>query len=342
MLHLLSSLFAPSTQREPWLDDALLERAIERIVDGTDPRLRALPGYRKRLSPLAEGAVRHVVTLVSALPEAAEISREAFLKDPRLRAFFVSADHLQEVIGNCPAVRSYLATLNGPVPEEIFGVLSMEYAEKNILGMDLRGDTLQREVKQVAVNFFNHRYLGPTGDETETRREVMRRAFDFLVETALEGIATARSKKAELEQQRVLLRRKLKAMEAGNWGLTAVFAGSETTQADPAELEAQIQAIETELLGMGSSAQALDHSLEQITDTVGRPDHWLSLRDLSLELNPMSIKTTDATTGISHKLELTEVFSANGQKRVVMLGRFPIRDLPPQPDFLKEAERYIR
>lgn len=342
MLHFLSSLFAPSSQREPWFDDDLLDRAIERVVDGSDPRLRALPGYRKRLSPFAESAVRHVVTLVSALPEAAEISREAFLKDPRLRAFFVSADDLQEVIGNCPAVRSYLATLNGAVPEEVFGLLSMEYAEKNILGMDLRGDTLQREVKQVAVNFFNHRYLGPSDNDTETRREVMRRAFDFLVQMALQGIVTARSKKAELEQQRTLLQRKLKTMEAGSWGLASVFTESDATQADPGELETQIQAIETELLGLGSSPQALEHSLEQIGDTLGRPDHWLSVQDLSLELNPMSIKTSNAKSGPSYTLELTEVLAANSERRIVMLGRFPTRELPPQPDFLKEAERYIR
>ncbi len=341
MLHFLSSLFATSSRRDDPVDKALLERATERVVEGSDPRLRALPGYGKRLRAPVETAVRHVIDLVGRLPEPAEISCQAFRNDPRLRAFFVSPEHLQETIAGCPMMRDYLRKAKPAADDAIFGLLSMTRSEKNIFGMDLRGDTLQREVAQVAVNFSDHRYLGPSGDETETRRELMRRGFDYLIEKALESIIAARSKKAELDQQRQLLQRKLRAMETGNWGLESVFAANDTSPPDPAALEAEIQAVETELLALGSEPHALEHSLEHIGATLGNPAAWLDLRNTHLELNQMSIKAGPGTTGTVSRLELTELFSAAGQQRTVLLGRFPAQELPPRPDFMEEAARWL-
>jgi hypothetical protein len=341
MLHFLSSLFAASGRRSDTVDKALLERAIDRVVDGSDPRLRALPGYRKRLRAPVDSAVTHVIDLVNRLPEPAEVSCQAFRTDPRLRAFFVSPEHLQEAIGTCPMVNDYLRTAKPADDEAIFGLLSMTRSEKNILGMDLRGETLQRDVAQVAVNFSDHRYVGPAANEAETRRELMRRGFDYLIEKALEGLVAARSKKAELEQQRHLLQRKLRAMQAGNWGLEPAFAASEAGPTDLPALEAEIQAVETELLALGSKPNALEHSLEHLGATLGDPAHWLDMRNIGLELNQMSVKAGPGTTGRSYQLDLTELFSGSGQLRTVLLGRFPARDLPPRPDFLKQAERLL-
>ena len=169
----------------------------------------------------------------------------------------------------------------------------------------------------------------------------MRRGFDFLIEKALESIIAARSKKAELDQQRQLLQRKLRAMEAGNWGLDPVFATNEAGATDLVALETEIQAIETQLLSLGSKPHALDHSVEHIGATLGNPAHWLDMRSISLELNPMSVKAGPGTTGPRHRLELTELFSASGQQRTVLLGRFPAQDLPPRPDFMQEAARWL-
>ena len=54
MLHFLSSLFSTGPGQGAGPDKALIERAIERVVDGTDPRVRGLGNYRKRLRPAVE------------------------------------------------------------------------------------------------------------------------------------------------------------------------------------------------------------------------------------------------------------------------------------------------
>jgi hypothetical protein len=342
MRRLLNSLFAPVEQADKGINATLLERTIERAVDASDPRLRALPGYRKQLRAPVEAALRHLIALVERLPEPLEISRRAYRSDPRLRAFFVSPEHMQTTIGRCTAVCEYLRAATPPEDGAIYGLLSMSCEEKNVLGMDLRGETLQREVAQVAVNFSDHQYLGASASEPETRRHLTRHGFDFLVEKALQGIVAARGKKAELERQRQLLQRELLMTQARNWGPEPVSAAGDPRHADLAALESKIQSVETELLKLRVNPRAPEHSLEQLAATLGDPAHWIDMRDISLELNQMSIKTGPACAGTSYQLELTELRFPSGNRRVVVLARFPVQELPPRRDFLAEAERLLR
>jgi hypothetical protein len=341
MLRFLSSLFASSAPSDARVTDDLLRRATERAVDGSDPRLRALPGYRKQLRKPVEAAVRHAIALVDRLPEPVDISAEAYRNDARLRAFFVSPEHLRKTIGHCPMVSDCLRREALPEDGYIYGLLTMTCSEKNTLGMALHGDTVRRDVAQVVVNFSDHMYLGPSDSEATTRYELMRRAFDFLIEKALQGIVAARGKKAELEQQRQLLQRKLIAMDAGNWGLEPVLAAGQTGHPDLAALEDEIQAVETELLDQKVNPHALEHSLEQLGETLGDPAQCIDMRGTSLEIDQMSIKRGPGTNGPCYKLDLTELFFPSGNRRIVLLGRFPVRELPPRNDFLSEAERLL-
>ncbi|MGD8935960.1 MAG: hypothetical protein PVF07_05730 [Thiogranum sp.] len=342
MLHFISSLFRTEPPDPKGPDEALLKAAIERVVDGTDRRLRSIGNYRKRLIKPVEAAVVHVLALVDSLPEATEISRRAYSNDPRLRAFFVSADDLQTKVGGSKSVGDFLKTRGGAPPEEIFGVLTMEWEQRNVLGMQLQGDVVQRDVPQVVVNFYNHRYFGPAASEAENRWQGKVRIFDYLIERALERIVATRGKRTELEYQRGLLQRKLAAMKCGDWGLGPMLAEAEHEQRDPATLEAEIDAIEKELLELGARPDELEHTLQHIIDTLGRPSDWLDLRKTTVTLNRMSVKTADPQAAGASRLELNELFaSTGGETRILLPGRFPRQDLPERPDFLTEAQRYL-
>jgi len=341
MLHFISSLFTTEPPGPKGPDEALLNAAIERVVDGTDRRLRGLGNYRKRLTDAVEAAVVHVLELVDSLPEATEISRRAYSTDPRLRAFFVSADDLQAKVGGSKGVSDFLRTCGGAPPDEIFGVLTMEWEQRNVLGMQLHGDVVQRDVPQVVVNFFNHRYFGPAATEAENRWQAKVRVFDYLIERALERIVSTRGKRAELEYQRTLLQRKLNAMKQGNWGLKPVLAAADDLHPDLAALESEIDDIEKELLGLGARPTELEQNFQHIIDILGTPSDWLDLRKTALALNRLSVKSEDTQTGGAAQLELNELFFTDTVSRIVLPGRFPRQDLPEQPDFLKEAQRYL-
>jgi hypothetical protein len=64
--------------------------------------------------------------------------------------------------------------------------------------MALVGDILQRDVKQVVVNFLNHRFAAVSHDEIATRWELKKRGFDNLIQTALRRLVSARTKREVL------------------------------------------------------------------------------------------------------------------------------------------------
>jgi len=342
MLHFLSSLFKPSAAEAGAPDKALIDAAIERAIDATDPRLRALGNYRKRLREPVEQAARHIIGLVDSQPPAVEISRRSYGTDPRLRAFFVSAEHLQEVLGGMKTVKDYLQGVTGSLPEAIFGLLSMAWKERTVLGTEQHGEILRRDVKQVAVSFFDHRFGAPAGCEADFRWELKKRGYDYLLEVALKSIISTRGKRRDLKREQHLLNRKLEAMKTGNWGLEGMFAqdGAETT--NPIELEQQIESVEMELLDIGSDTESLQRSLDELAGVLGQPAHWVSRRELSMRLNYMGIRVEENSGEASNLLDLLELYSASGEQRIVLPGYIPRTDLPERPDFFKEAQRYLR
>jgi len=341
MLNFLSSLFAPDTGKPGGVDKALIERATERAVEGTDPRLRALGNYRKQLREPVELAVRHVIELVDGLPEAAPLGRKGYSTDPRLRAFFASNDHLQEVLRGSKTIRDYLQGLSGLPPHEIFGLLTLEWKERTTLGMEQQGDRVRRDVQQVTVRFFNHRFACPADNEAETSLELKKSAFDFLLELALEKILAVRGKHHELKREQQLLDKKLKAMKAGGWGLETMFSPGDESAPDLDGLAAKIDAVESELLELGAASGGLERNLEQIAEVLAQPAHWLHRDEVRMRLNAMGIKTDASSDGSANDLQLIGLFSASGERRIVLPVRLLRSELPERADFFKQASRYL-
>jgi hypothetical protein len=341
MLRFLSSLFTSTAEPSGGLDEALIEMAIDRAVAGTDRRICAVGDYRNRLRKPVEQAIQHVISLVDALPAPVPISPKAFGVDDGLRAFFVSTEHLRQVLGGFGTLRDYLAELAVPPPDEIFCLMTMAREERSVFGMELVDGNLQRDVLQVAVNFFNHRCLGPAGTEADTRRQLKIRAFDLLVEKALESIACERGKRRELDRQRHLLKQKLDAMKAGQWGLGAMLDASEGQRLNLAGLEAEIETIEAELGEFHTDSLGLEESLACVVDTLSRPKDWLAAREIGLRLDYRGIKVADSSTASSREITLTELFSSTGETRTVLLGCIARADIPEPVDCWKAAKHYL-
>ena len=130
-------------------------------------------------------------------------------------------------------------------------------------------------------------------------------------------------------------------MKAGNWGLEAMFAPGEAEPADPAALEAQIDAVEQELLEIGADTESLQRSLDELAGILGEPAPWISQRALPMRLNYMGIRVEDTPREASNLLELIELYSTSGEHRIVLPGYIPRAALPERPDFFKEARRYL-
>lgn len=334
-MKLLQSIFGAgeSLGRYP---ESLVEAAIERAVDGTDARLRLLPGYRNRLRQPVIHAIDQVMTLVDAFPSPLAAGRGAHSDDPRLAAIFASAAEMLDTFSRDTALEEYLKTPEGATAKQISALLLAERVEKNLLGMDLVNDQVRRDVHQVAVSFTGHRLLDPRVDEAEMRRQLKRRAFDHLLTLALARIAEIRVEREELRRQRDLLHRKCAALEGGGWSFAPAPDGSR----NPTELAAELDAITAQLDAIGADKDVLKAHLGIVEGSLGEAERQLWAEPISLLLDPMNIER-DAHDPTTRRVDLQELHNARGRRAVLLPLVITPADLPLREDFVTAAERYL-
>jgi hypothetical protein len=337
VLRLFQSIFGGAADVNGRYPERVVDAAIERALDGTDPRLRILRGYRKTLRPLVIHAVDHVVRLVEGLPSPIELSRKGYGADPRLSACFASADHLTEVVNADRALSDFLASTEAGVAERIIALLVTVKQERKVLGVALEGEILKRDVPQITVSFANHRVVDPATTYEETRRLLKRRAFDHLLGIALGRIAPARRERAGLEQQRALLRRKLMTLRSGRWGFDEARGKTVT---DVAEIEAQLAGIEEQLQGLGADAGVLQFHLDMLSEVLSRAEQQLWATPITLILDRMNIKQDQARDN-ALDIRFEEMHSASGRTAILLPVVVPRSELRPRTDLLAEAQRYL-
>jgi hypothetical protein len=336
----LQSLFTGANQPGKF-DKELMLMAIERVVDGTDPRLRAVSHYRRKLWNAVEQAIDFVVTTVNTLPPAITADRQGYMTDPRLRALFASPEHLREILSFSDGMRRYLKQAPEPLPAELYAGLGAVRVEKNTLGIEMDGEILRRDVPQTTVNFCDHRLVCLADHEQGSRRELMKRGFDYLIETALQRLTESRVQKTQLEQQqRQLLQQKSSLLKKAQVGLEALTdTGEEPVDLDA--LEQQLQNLETELSQLRADSATLEQHLAKVAETLSEPANYLQMESIPLTLDHNNIKVTGDASRVANAMTFQEIVMGKSRRLAALFIRFPSSELLPQPDFFKEAQRLL-
>lgn len=316
MLRFFKSIFRRNVKAGSY-PESLVKAAIERAVDGTDPWIRAVSGYKKKLRPAVLHAIGHVVALVDGTGPAVVLDRESYDNNPLLRSFFFSLADMRNFLENERALAE-LKDKEGRVVQNAVGCLVMEKQERVILGAELSGEVVIRDVPQVTVSFEAHRLLDLSETEEETRYQLKRRAFDHLLKIALGRITELKTKRGALERHRALLQSKLSLLQRGGWG----FDESADEQMDVAGIEKALGEIEGELLEIGKDDKMLEVYLNVVADVLGRAEEHLWAGRETLIVDRMGIKRKEAASG-SAEITLDFLGDAEGRRRVVSLVAVP-------------------
>ncbi|RNC68259.1 MAG: hypothetical protein ED859_10995 [Desulfuromonadales bacterium] len=313
MLRIFQSIFGSDTKQHNY-PESLVKAAIERAVDGTDPWIRAVSGYKKKLRPAVIQTINHVIALVDALAPPLAFSSGSYGSDPKVRAFFISLEDMRKILANDRNLADFLKGPGGD-SARIIALLAMEKQEKGIIGVELSGDIVIHGVPQVTVSFDGHRLLDPTDNEEETRRQLKRRAYDHLLSLALRRITFVKSEREDLARRRSLLQVKLNMLEREGWGFNE--AGS-TESPDIAGLEERLGQIEAQLLELGGDDRMLEKYLEILADVLNNPEEHLWSRTETLFVDRMGIKRSEAADD-TPELTLNVLCNAEGRSIVAML-----------------------
>lgn len=341
MFKLLQSIFEQAPEPSRGYDEELIERAVERVVDGTDPRLRAVSGYSKKLRPAVIKVIDYSMELVDALPPPLTLAKKQFNQDQRMSAFFVSPEHINEFLTQSLVLQDYREKRKGLDPEYVHALLSVTRNERRVLGMELDGEIVRRDVAQISVSFSNHRLSCPMDEESGSRFETKKDVFDFFIKQALGNIIAIRDKQQKSINRQKILNEKLRTLEAASWGIDAVLSGESEKPVDVDQTEISINKMEAELEELEAPPLTLDHYLESIVETFDGVRDLLWKTSLSIKLNRMGIKIENEDLEAPINLDIDEYHSADGRTAIAVPVRIPFDQIPDKPDFLSQASRYL-
>jgi len=286
------------------LDEQDIERAIGIAVEQTDPRLRYVRGFRRKLRKPVVRSLVYVDDLVTRIPGPFEISRRTYGSDPQVNALFGSADDIETLCAHSRMLQDFFR--DTPGCDRVYVPLIMLRREKRILGMALSGDTVHRDVARTSVNFSEHRLgIVCAAHEAELRGELKWRGIHFLAVTALENIVRLKAGTAQLEEQRALLKMKLRDMQAQHRGLDALVAAPPADTQEQLALEQRLEETGRKLQEAHAGVVTLDDYLDQVCRVLNHPSHFLQVKRNSVMVDRMGIKLD----GMSHE-QGGEVFSA--------------------------------
>ncbi len=193
MWQTLSRIFSRAGDSQDPDEERILHSAVEAIVTVIDGRLRLLPNYQPRLLGATKIAVAHVRGLAQLLPPATSLGADSYRADPRLRLLFGSVDEMLRLFNQDATLRTFRAGQSIGSTSEIYSLLVAERQIKHVLGMELHGELIQREVPKRVLIFSDRRLRALATSEQETLRLVKIGAFKQLLQFALARINQAKS-----------------------------------------------------------------------------------------------------------------------------------------------------
>jgi hypothetical protein len=200
----------------------------------------------------------------------------------------------------------------------------MERRERTVLGMEMHGEVIKRDVKQTAVSFTDHRVVKPSLSEPELRKNLEQRAFESLIAFALERITELVAARHLLEDQQQLMKMQRKVAQLRSTSLEPLIGDKGSTSID---IEALREQANTRL-------STLEDYIDRISDVLGDPQKHLRLDRIDMHLSKMNIKLDEQSTDSGHALQLFEASLGEHLKRILFIARFPRDNLLPRQDFL--------
>ncbi len=313
-------------------------QAIEHVVEGIEPRLRLVPAYQRKLGAAVKKALSHIDHTVDRIHGPLQLDRSNYIQVPEVNALFASPDELDGMFNDSDDINKFLCQPRELRLEEAWALLCVCKEEKTVLGMELSGDAVRRDVVQTTVNFYDHKLMAPADNADAVRAGIKKCIFDALITHGLHHIVGLKMQRRELEDQHRILHARLRARQAAGNGLSSLLASVDSSAQPQASVEEELRETEQRLRQLPPSHSVLDAYLEEIRAIMDNPADFISLEEPCYCLNQMGIQVDCDSASPAHQVCFSELHIAKVLKRVVTLVQFR-RDCRAraEPAFLQES-----
>ncbi len=312
---------------------ALVSDTLEEVVTAVEPRVRMDSRYRRKLDGCIRTSIAHLRSLGRAPLEPVTLSRAAWASDPRVNAFFATADDVPGCLGRNPELRRFFdAAANVHLPEA-YALLGMKKEERSVLG--------ERDVTQAEISFSVHRIVAPAATLAAARLEIGRRIVTRLAQLALGRIVAADEKATELAQHKAYLAARLRLLRLAQEGIEGVLR-------DPATIAQEMKAVERELdetvadyIEAKAGGATLDGYVQHIHDVFSHPAEHVTLTQTPLRVSRLGVRVEGDASGPVNELELAELSLGADFRAAIAIVRCPRAEMPTKEELIAQAERSL-
>lgn len=305
-------------------NDEQLAAAVERVIEGTDPRLKAVGNVRQRLSPAVAEVLHFTHELAGRLPSCIEMTAENWHREPLLRAFFVRPNDIAETLSRSQDLRDFLGSPAAPALDHVHCAVAATRTERKVLGPAMENGILRQDVARKTVSFSDFRMVGFSATEDALRRQIEEIVLEELVLVALRKITERKEQGVALLAYQQLLKARLRLLEQSGAGLNAALASEQRPERDLQQLRHELAKNEAELGAIKSGSVGLSGTIEATISALQGAEAIIQPNQLALRLNAMNFIASESDEDAS-TIRLIEVSTINPDRprRVAFLARFP-------------------
>jgi len=244
---------------------------IEHAVTIVDPRLKLTGGYPDHYRKPVLNALEYSRTLALNVPGPVSINLNTYAQNAYVHAIFPSKDFISEAFRASRAIQEYF--IENPTSNQAYALMGMRRHEKTLMGVELSGQVIQRDVPQQVVYFNGHTIVDTAPTEAQARDRVAWGFFNNLVDKVAKRIS---SRKAEMQSQ---------LQELNLLKVHLHTAHEDTRPGLEKELSRLLDTVQT-------TATTLDlrHYMNDFEDVLLNPEQHLRLHQSPIILDSMGIR----------------------------------------------------
>lgn len=322
------------------LHERTIRRAIERAVDQANPRIRGLNGYRNSLHDPVCGCLDYCNELAWRIPGPVTVSRENWSRDPLLGALFSDPSRIRWDLASSDC-RDYMQR-TALKTSDCYAILLAQPVFRRQLGMDLSGDTLQRDIAQTTLSFDNIEVVLCAGSPEAVRAKTAQAIMDSLVGFAAQEIGRQEARIAELEEKLRIAKIKQKVLSPATHGLEILRDGGTAHTTEYLIIGRQAQDLERELTEAHQGLSTLNDYLERLAVLLQHPTALIAARPERVRLDRLNVVRPDRKEASNTaEIEFMRAYRGERAGRMVLMIRFARADLITDQERDAELERYV-
>lgn len=312
-----------------------LREAVERFVSETDPRVRAVRRYHRRLLAPMDDALDYAESVAARIPGPVTFDAAHWMDDALVHAFFSSVDALKQTFSRFRELRRFFAA--HPDATEVYCVLAAVLETRTSFVVREVGGGPPRELAVRSVGFSDSMVLFPCEREAPLRRHLAELVFNGLARAAVLLRERAAGDEKTIVDERAQLRLRAQIARREGRCLDALLAGCGEGSPEEA-LQAALAEVEQRVAAARRASSGPEAALERLLAVLERPQAHTYLRDVSFRLDRMNLDVPDDVAGQS--VRLVQATGPRGT-RVALVARFLRADLLPEAAVYLDAEKAL-